>query len=53
MARRYLGPELGDAYIEATSDSEDALVAVRMLPDRWRSIDYTKQFGPNGSDNGA
>lgn len=46
MAHRYLGAELGDAYIEATTETADALVAVRMLPQRWRSIDYAKQFPP-------
>ena len=47
MAHRYLGESLGDRYVEATSAEEDAeeSVLVRMRPERWRSVDYSKQFG--------
>jgi hypothetical protein len=45
MAHRYLGAELGDMYIEATRADADGNVVVRMTPDRWRTVDYTKQFG--------
>jgi hypothetical protein len=46
MARRYLGTELGDRYVEATSGERDAggSVVVRMHPERWLSVDYNKQF---------
>ena len=46
MARRYLGTELGDRYVEATSGERDAggSIVVRMRPARWLSVDYNKQF---------
>lgn len=44
MAHRYLGPELGDRYIEATSGDGEDPVLVRMRPERWISVDYGKQF---------
>jgi nitroimidazol reductase NimA-like FMN-containing flavoprotein (pyridoxamine 5'-phosphate oxidase superfamily) len=46
MARRYLGAELGDRYVEATSGDREAggSVIVRMRPSRWLSVDYNKQF---------
>jgi nitroimidazol reductase NimA-like FMN-containing flavoprotein (pyridoxamine 5'-phosphate oxidase superfamily) len=46
MARRYLGAELGDRYVEATSSERNAgaSVIVRMRPARWLSVDYNKQF---------
>ena len=40
MAHRYLGAELGDAYLAATR-YEDLLVFV-MQPKRWRTVDYGK-----------
>jgi nitroimidazol reductase NimA-like FMN-containing flavoprotein (pyridoxamine 5'-phosphate oxidase superfamily) len=40
MAHRYLGQELGDAYVEGFS-GEDNLVFV-MRPERWRTVDYRK-----------
>lgn len=42
LARRYLGTELGDRYIE---DMRDAVgnVLVRMRPERWLTVDYAKQ----------
>ncbi len=45
MAYRYLGRELGDGYIEATSDQRDGTVLIRIRPQRWLTVDYTKQFG--------
>ena len=42
MAHRYFGPEMGDAYVEATaSEQGDSLVFV-MRPERWRTVDYRK-----------
>ena len=42
LARRYLGTELGDRYIE---DMRDAVgnVLVRMRPERWLTVDYAKR----------
>jgi nitroimidazol reductase NimA-like FMN-containing flavoprotein (pyridoxamine 5'-phosphate oxidase superfamily) len=45
MAHRYLGPELGDLYVEATTADAATSVTFRMRPERWLSVDYTKQFG--------
>ncbi len=44
MAHRYLGPELGDRYIEATRDERADNVVVRMRPERWLTVDYAKQY---------
>jgi hypothetical protein len=46
LAHRYLGKELGDRYIEATSADRTAggSVVVRIRPERWLSVDYAKQF---------
>jgi hypothetical protein len=46
MARRYLGRELGDRYVEATGGPEargDSML-VRVRPERWLSVDYRKQY---------
>jgi hypothetical protein len=47
LAHRYLGSALGDQYVAATRDDPVAggSVRVRMKPERWLSVDYTKQFG--------
>ena len=48
MAHRYLGPEFGDRYLEATGGPaarEAALqVRVAMRPERWLTVDYAKEF---------
>lgn len=46
MARRYLGLELGDRYVEATAADRQAggSLVVRMRPERWLTVDYGKQF---------
>ena len=41
LARRYLGTELGDRYIESTRDLV-GVVLVRMRPERWLTVDYGK-----------
>lgn len=47
LAHRYLGPELGDRYIEVTSGDRERAgsVLVRMRPERWLTVDYAKQYG--------
>jgi PPOX class probable F420-dependent enzyme len=40
LARRYLGDELGDQYVEATKGAEPVLVTLK--PERWFSVDYGK-----------
>ena len=42
LARRYLGIELGDRYIESTRD-DVGNVLVRMRPERWMTVDYAKR----------
>ena len=49
IAHRYLGREFGDRYVEATGGAEErtASILVRMRPERWLSVDYSKQFAPS------
>ncbi|MEZ5228385.1 MAG: hypothetical protein R2710_17445 [Acidimicrobiales bacterium] len=35
--RRYLGPSMGDQYVE---DGDDDSIAFSMEPQRWSSVDY-------------
>jgi nitroimidazol reductase NimA-like FMN-containing flavoprotein (pyridoxamine 5'-phosphate oxidase superfamily) len=46
MARRYLGSDLGDQYIEATRSDREAgeSVLVRMKPEHWLTVDYAKEY---------
>jgi nitroimidazol reductase NimA-like FMN-containing flavoprotein (pyridoxamine 5'-phosphate oxidase superfamily) len=43
IARRYLGPERGDAYTQAMGTQMGASVLVRVRPERWRTVDYAKE----------
>ena len=43
LARRYLGPEGGDAFIAASPDGNQ--VMIRMTPEHWLSVDYSKLYG--------
>lgn len=45
LAHRYLGQELGDLYMEATADNPDPSITVRITPEKWKTTDYSKQFG--------
>lgn len=40
MARRYLGKELGDQYLEEGDD--ESMICVSMRPETWYSVDYGK-----------
>lgn len=44
IARRYLGEELGDNYVASVlaEAEERPQVVIRMLPERWYSVDYAK-----------
>jgi PPOX class probable F420-dependent enzyme len=46
LARRYLGRELGDRYIESTGGAAARAdnVLVRVRPERWLTGDYSKEF---------
>jgi nitroimidazol reductase NimA-like FMN-containing flavoprotein (pyridoxamine 5'-phosphate oxidase superfamily) len=41
LAHRYLGPEVGDLYVEDTRDVVGGVLA-RMRPERWLTVDYAK-----------
>ncbi len=45
IAYRYLGQEFGDAYLSATVADVAGSVMIRMRPERWLSVDYSKEFG--------
>lgn len=42
LARRYLGPELGDQYVASTEGGEVDSLTVRLAPERWLTVDYGK-----------
>lgn len=39
LARRYLGPAGGDAYVRSTAAATPDIIAIRMLPGRWLAVD--------------
>jgi len=43
LARRYLGPEGGDAYVSANPTGGQ--VVFKMTPERWLTVDYGKAHG--------
>ena len=43
MATRYLGPELARWYVDH-NPSPEGTVLVRLVPERWRTKDYSKLF---------
>lgn len=47
LAHRFMGVEGGDAYIATVADTEEAInsVIVRIKPERWFTVDYTKEWG--------
>jgi PPOX class probable F420-dependent enzyme len=45
LARRYLGREGGDHYVESTRSEHDDNVLVRMRPERWLTVDFAKGAG--------
>lgn len=45
LARRYLGDEGADGYIEATRDTTDRMCAIHIRPEHWLTRDYTKAGG--------
>ena len=45
LARRYLGLEGGDAYIATARDAHADNILVRMRPERWLTVDYSKAGG--------
>jgi hypothetical protein len=47
LARRYLGVDMGDRYIEQTRGTPAQVdnVLIRMRPERWLTADYAKAYG--------
>ena len=45
LARRYLGVEMGDRYVEETRNLPTHMdnVLIRMRPERWLTADYAKE----------
>jgi len=43
MARRYLGPEGGDEYLASNPDDANDNLVVRMTPEHWLAVDYSKE----------
>ena len=44
IARRYLGTELGDAYVTSSrAENPAGDVIVRIRPERWQTVDYAKR----------
>jgi hypothetical protein len=46
IAHRYFGAQRGDRYIEKTRLEYAGNVVVRMLPERWLTVDYAKAGAP-------
>jgi nitroimidazol reductase NimA-like FMN-containing flavoprotein (pyridoxamine 5'-phosphate oxidase superfamily) len=46
LARRYLGPQMGDQYVERTRSEHSDNVLVRMRPERWLTVDFGKEDEP-------
>jgi hypothetical protein len=47
IARRYLGAEMGEAYLAITAEerARNPEVLIELRPGRWRSADYAKMTG--------
>jgi PPOX class probable F420-dependent enzyme len=41
IASRYLGSELGTAYVDSAPDADD--IVVRLHPEKWRTTDFAKE----------
>jgi nitroimidazol reductase NimA-like FMN-containing flavoprotein (pyridoxamine 5'-phosphate oxidase superfamily) len=42
MACRYLGEQMGEAYLQMTAAERVGAVLVTLTPERWITVDYTK-----------
>jgi nitroimidazol reductase NimA-like FMN-containing flavoprotein (pyridoxamine 5'-phosphate oxidase superfamily) len=42
IAQRYLGVEMGNAYIAATASTEADEIVLSLRPERWLSADYSR-----------
>jgi PPOX class probable F420-dependent enzyme len=48
MARRYLGEQLGDWYVESTAAEREHAILVTLEPQRWFTVDYAKMVPQAG-----
>ena len=44
-ALRYLGPQMGEVYLQATAAEHAGSVLITVTPERWLSVDYGKWGG--------
>ena len=44
-ALRYLGPQMGEVYLQATAAEHAGSILVTVTPERWLSVDYGKWGG--------
>jgi PPOX class probable F420-dependent enzyme len=44
IASRYLGAEMGEAYVASTEGGDDT--ALTLTPERWRTVDFSKMEMP-------
>lgn len=42
IAHRYLGEQMGEAYLQMTADERTNSILVSVKPERWSTVDYTK-----------
>jgi PPOX class probable F420-dependent enzyme len=42
IAHKYLGAQMGEAYLAMTESERDGSILVTLRPERWLSVDYTK-----------
>ena len=42
VAHRYLGEQMGEAYLAMTEQEREGAILVTLEPKRWLSVDYTK-----------
>ena len=44
VALRYLGEQMGELYLTATAADHENAVLIRLKPERWQTVDFSK-FG--------
>ena len=44
-ALRYLGPQMGEVYLQATAGEREGAILVQLRPEHWLSVDYGKWGG--------
>src|SRR4029453_3659635 len=49
VVRKYLGAQVGDAYVDNTRPNGTNEIVVRIRPDRWYSRDFGKSGGPGSA----